>query len=97
MNQPFNRQVSELVSRNLEIWSELDGKSIFLSGGTGFTGRWLLACLLDAQRRGTDIDVTVLTRNIAGFRARAPALADAPGIRFIEGECDQFRLSGREI
>jgi dTDP-glucose 4,6-dehydratase len=37
----------------LEIssWLTLKGQSIFITGGTGFIGKWLLATLLDADQK----------------------------------------------
>ena len=32
-------------------WQALRGQRLFLTGGTGFIGKWLLATLLDADRR----------------------------------------------
>ena len=38
----------------------LDGKRLFLSGGTGFFGKWLLATL---RNSGAEVEVTVLSRS----------------------------------
>ena len=32
-------------------WPKLAGKRIFMTGGTGFIGRWMLSALADANRR----------------------------------------------
>ena len=68
-------------------WPKLAGKQIFMTGGTGFIGRWLLEALADADRRlGLRVKVTILTRDPAGFAAKAPHLADHAGFNFVTGD-----------
>jgi dTDP-glucose 4,6-dehydratase len=68
-------------------WPTLAGKRIFMTGGTGFIGRWMLNALADADRRhrlGVVIDV--LTRDADAFARREPELAAAKGFRFVRGD-----------
>lgn len=68
-------------------WSKLTGKTIFMTGGTGFIGRWMLEALAEAQRRfELSVKVRVLTRNPAAFASKAPHLASAPGFEFVAGD-----------
>lgn len=53
-------------------WHKLDGARIFMTGGTGFIGRWMLEAL---ARAPIAVHVTLLTRDPAAFAARAPHLA----------------------
>src|SRR5690606_41820260 len=54
-------------------WAKLDGARIFMTGGTGFIGRWMLEALLRAP---IEAPVTVLSRNPRRFAEPAPQLAD---------------------
>ncbi|MFC4254987.1 NAD-dependent epimerase/dehydratase family protein [Altererythrobacter xixiisoli] len=54
------------------LWPRLDGARIFMTGGTGFIGRWMLEAL---ARADADVDVVVLSRDPDAFAARAPHLA----------------------
>lgn len=57
-------------------WRELADQRIFVTGGTGFVGKWLLATLLDANERyRLDCHVTVLSRDPAAFKHAWPAIA----------------------
>ncbi|WP_425229443.1 NAD-dependent epimerase/dehydratase family protein [Sphingomonas sp.] len=68
-------------------WSRLKGARLFVTGGTGLLGRWLLETLRDADRRlDLGVQATVLTRDPAAFAARAPHLADYPAFRFVTGD-----------
>jgi len=86
---------SLLPSRDLEAinaalsadWPKLAGKRIFMTGGTGFIGRWMLYALGDANRRvGLGVEIDVLTRDPDAFAKREPELAAAPGFRFVQGD-----------
>jgi dTDP-glucose 4,6-dehydratase len=65
----------------------LDGARIFLTGGTGFLGRWLVATWARAQAHGLlRGQLTVLTR-------RPPAEpAGVPGLVYHAGDQDRFDL-----
>lgn len=79
-----------------ERWERLRGQRIFLTGGTGFIGKWLLATLLDAnQHHGLGCHVTVLTRTPQAFRAEAPHLATAASVELIAGDVRHFNLGER--
>jgi nucleoside-diphosphate-sugar epimerase len=69
-----------------EDWSALRGAAIFLTGGTGFFGKWLLAALACAgEELGLGLRVTVLSRASAAFLGRYPDVARHESIRFQEG------------
>jgi nucleoside-diphosphate-sugar epimerase len=64
----------ESASSDLEA---LQSARMFITGGTGFVGTWLVAALHHAdQQLNLKLDVTLLTRDPEGFRARQPELAD---------------------
>lgn len=74
-----------------ERWERLRGARLFVTGGTGFVGRWLLESLLHANRRlGLDVTALVLTRDPAAFRRAAPRLAADPALRFHAGDVRDF-------
>lgn len=63
------------------------GAKLFITGGTGFVGRWLLESLVYANERlGTNIHAVVLTRTPLHFRTRFPHLAEHPCITLLEGD-----------
>ena len=69
------------------LWWRLAGARIFMTGGTGFIGRWMLEAL---ARADTDIEVTVLSRDPAAFAARVPHLARR--FRLVAGDVTGFAL-----
>jgi dTDP-glucose 4,6-dehydratase len=80
-----------MVEGTREVWRELAGARIFLTGATGFYGVWLLAAFAHARRRlGLQIPLVVLTRSAAAARARHGALLEAAGVTLMEGDARTF-------
>jgi UDP-glucuronate decarboxylase len=64
-----------VIKAQPEVFSALDGADIFLTGGTGFVGSWLLEVLTRAvDTLGVNARVTVLTRSSASFATNTPHL-----------------------
>lgn len=75
----------------LSSWQTLAGLSIFVTGGTGFIGKWLLATLLDAdQALGLDCRITVLSRDPAAFECAWPAMAGL--VNWVAGDVRDFPI-----
>lgn len=80
-----------LAATRAEVWSGLRGQRLFVTGGTGFVGKWLLEALAAADGQfGLGLRVTVLTRDAAAFRRRHPRLAAAPMLQWHEGDVARF-------
>jgi nucleoside-diphosphate-sugar epimerase len=83
--------LDHILSHTGDVWPELRGASIFITGGTGFVGMWLLESLAWADERlGLGVRATVLTRNHAGFARKAPHLAAHHAIQLVEGDVCSF-------
>jgi nucleoside-diphosphate-sugar epimerase len=55
------------------LWEQMRGGRLFITGGTGFFGGWMLESFLRAnQTLNLKASVTVLTRDPEGFRAARP-------------------------
>ncbi|MFZ4413440.1 MAG: NAD-dependent epimerase/dehydratase family protein [Bacteroidales bacterium] len=73
------------------LWEEVRGKSIFITGGTGFFGKWLVESFLFANKKlDLNANITLLTRNSQKFRADYPHLALHPSVSMIEGDITNF-------
>ncbi len=74
-----------------EEWNFFRAKRIFVTGGSGFIGKWLLCSLLEAnQRLGLGLRIEVLTRSIARFKAAAPEIAISSNLGLIQGDVRNF-------
>lgn len=74
-------------------WSGLDGARLFITGGTGFFGKWLLETLGTAQERhGLDVEAVVLSRDPARFLDAVPHLRQAAWMHCVPGDVSSFPL-----
>ncbi len=70
---------------------ELRDKKLFLTGGTGFFGKWLLGGLLFANAElDLNLKLTVLSRNPAAFERKHPLLANKSELSFLSGDVASF-------
>lgn len=73
-------------------WHALAGRRLFVTGGTGFVGKWLLATLLDADEKfGLDCQVTILSRDPSAFQSKWPAIADR--VEWVTGDVRDFPIN----
>lgn len=83
--------LAHVLAQTRGLWAGAGGKRFFITGGTGFFGRWLLESLVHIN---TELDLglraTVLTRSPAAFAAKAPHLAAAREFEWLEGEIRTF-------
>ncbi|NDB69819.1 MAG: NAD-dependent epimerase/dehydratase family protein [Methylocystaceae bacterium] len=74
-------------------WLGLKDGHLFITGGTGFIGRWLLETLKLADLRYTlNLRASVLTRNPENFAKKAPDLFNAPIFTLIAGDVQNFNF-----
>lgn len=80
-----------ILSQTRGLWEEMRGQKIFITGGTGFFGAWLLESFAHINRSlRVEAEVVVLTRNADRFRQKFPHLAFDRSITCIEGDVRNF-------
>ncbi len=85
------QDLAEVLHYTRPAFESLRGARLFLTGGTGFFGHWLLESLLYANRElALGVQATVLTRNATGFTARSPHIAQDVAITLLEGDIRSF-------
>lgn len=84
---PLGRDLAGAADTIGSAWEDLRGARVFLTGGTGFFGCWLLETLLWANEQKTlGAKAVVLTRDPAAFGRRAPHLAAHPAVTLHRGD-----------
>lgn len=85
------RDLDHIIEHTDKLWEELRGQRIFVTGGTGFIGSWLLESFAWANEKlGLGASAAVLTRDLDAFRQKAPHLTDNPAIQFLVGDIESF-------
>ena len=80
-----------ICGRTDALWHSFRGQQIFITGGTGFFGRWLLESFTAAnQRFDLHARATVLTRDPLRFRAACPHLATDRSLTLLQGDVQNF-------
>jgi dTDP-glucose 4,6-dehydratase len=88
---PLSQDLDRILTRTEGRWEELRGQRIFVTGGTGFFGCWLLESFTWANDRlRLEASATVLTRNPEAFRKKAPHLAGHPAVHLLAGDVQSF-------
>lgn len=86
-NNPLAADLEHILGHTGELWEDLRGKHLFITGGTGFFGRWLLESFSWANEVfGLNASALVLSRHPEAFKIKSPELASNPAIRFHAGD-----------
>ncbi len=95
---PLLGDLQDILAQTDAVWDQFDGKRVFLTGGTGFFGCWFLETFTHAiQTRGLKSSITVLTRDPAAFKAKAPRLAGHAAVTLHPGDIRTFEPPAGEF
>jgi nucleoside-diphosphate-sugar epimerase len=76
---------------------EIRGKSIFITGGTGFFGWWILKLIDSLNIEGYAISVTLLSRNPHFFLNNNPHYRNQNWISWIEGDVTSYSFTTQQF
>jgi len=98
MRNPLNDDLNYIFQSTLGLWEDMRGQRIFISGGTGFVGCWLLESLLRANKKlKLNVNATILTRNPDAFVAKVPHIAANPAVQTWKGDIRSFNFPEGEF
>ncbi|MHB8138834.1 MAG: NAD-dependent epimerase/dehydratase family protein [Smithellaceae bacterium] len=88
---PLKEDLDHILDHTKDLWEELRGKKIFITGGTGFFGCWFLESFLWANKKlKLNSSMLVLTRDLEAFRNKAPHLTNQHSMSFHVGDIRSF-------
>jgi len=98
MTNPLASDLNHILRHTENLWEELCGQRIFITGGTGFFGIWLLESFAWANSRlRLGASLVVLTRDAEAFQKKAPCLANDSAIGFHIGDVRNFTFPEGEF
>lgn len=81
------------IATHLSCLSDFKGKRIFISGATGFIGKWMLESLLYLNDEFTlNMSLVLLSRNPDQFKNSYPHLAIHPIVKWVKGDVRNFEF-----
>src|ERR1044072_2162382 len=91
-NNFLNFDLNYILSKTLPVWSELKNRRIFITGGTGFLGKWILESVSWANKKlKLNAEAVVLTRNVDKFLKKFPHFVHYESLKFYEGNVLDFK------
>lgn len=90
-HRSLTSDLEEILDRCEQQFRRIAGERIFVTGGTGFVGRWLLEALRFADKRlSLGLKVVVLSRDPEAFAQIDPSLAASPTFTWWRGDVRDF-------
>jgi dTDP-glucose 4,6-dehydratase len=92
------QDLEHILEHTQGLWEDLRGGRLFVSGGTGFFGRWMMESFLRADddlKLGAQ--AIVLTRDPAHFAEAAPHVAGHPAVTLHPGDVKSFEFPDAEV
>jgi nucleoside-diphosphate-sugar epimerase len=99
MAPPLPGEDLELIlAKTRYLWHEMRDQHIFITGGTGFFGCWLVESFAYVNRmEKLGAHATILTRDPAAFARNCPHLASDPAITMVAGDVRSFAYPDRQF
>ena len=90
MTKTLDNDLAYIFSKTEFLLNKLDGKTVVITGGTGFIGKWILEYFLYLVRnKFTNVKVIILSRDPDFFLNQYPHFR-FPHFQFIQGEIISF-------
>lgn len=85
------RDLDEILNATRSLWAEMRGQRVFVTGGTGFFGCWLVESFLHINRAlGLGAEIGVLSRDPARFLEKVPHLHGQAALTMHAGDVRDF-------
>ena len=91
MTKILIEDLQHILIHTESLWDEMNEKRIFITGGTGFFGCWLLESFTYiVEQLKLSAQAVILTRNPERFKQKCPHLFNHPALKFHQGDICNF-------
>ncbi len=91
MNGLLIKDLENIINTVDEDICQLKNANIFITGGTGFIGKWIIESIIYANDlKNIKIKISILTRNSKLFKDNFPHIGNNACITFIDGDIQNF-------
>jgi dTDP-glucose 4,6-dehydratase len=98
MPDDLEQDLEHVLKHTAFVWQRLAGSNIFITGGTGFVGSWLIESLLSANREfALKTRLFALTRDPHAFRLNRPHLAQNADVELLCGDLKTFPFPSQQM
>jgi len=88
-----DNDLNHILQHSNHVWQRMSNKKIFVTGGTGFFGKWLLESFAHANKKlNLNAQMLVLSRDPDSFKNQFPHLGNIPSVRFHKGDVRNFNF-----
>ncbi len=92
------QDLDHILNHTGSIWEHFNDRNLFITGGTGFFGKWILECLVHATKKmNIRTKVFILSRNPTLFLKKYPHYSELPFIEFVKGDIVNFEFFSKQI
>ena len=97
-NDFLKPEFSLILKHSQNAFERLRGQRIFLTGGTGFIGSWLIKSFLHAnQALDLKAEILVLSRDPEAFYSKWPELKNETALKLIQGDLNHLPTISGEL
>ncbi len=90
-HNPLTQDLDALLAAGEHLWEGLRGARIFVTGGTGFFGRWLVESFVHINRtRELGANMVLLSRDPSAFAASGAHLLVDGSVTLVQGDVRHF-------
>jgi len=91
MTKILIEDLQHILIHTESLWDEMNERRIFITGGTGFFGCWLLESFTYiVEKLKLSAQAVILTRNPEKFKQKCPHLFYHPALEFFQGDICNF-------
>jgi nucleoside-diphosphate-sugar epimerase len=98
MNKLLINDLDSITTDVGKVLMDIKNANIFITGGTGFIGKWLIESILFANEKlNLNAKISILSRNPKSFKVKFPFIACHNEITILQGDIRNFNFPNAQV